>query len=89
MFNTYSKSLTEFFLGKIAVFSRVFPALFFAPASSIRRSKSVSEWTRDFHSHIPAHMVPTNIWLFSRGRRRDGNLKQQQLMIAALQMTLF
>ncbi len=62
------------FLGETKNNSRKSPALFFTPASSIRRSKPISELTRDCRRHVPTHT-------------RASNLKQQRLMMAVLHMT--
>jgi hypothetical protein len=50
------------------------PALCFAAASSIRRSKTVSELTQDCHCSVSAHTVTANIRLFSRYRQRAAGL---------------
>ncbi len=71
-------------LGDTSKFSRESPALYFAPASSIQRSKNVLELTRDCRCHVQKHMVPTNILLFSCVRQRAGILKWPRLKIAPL-----
>ncbi len=46
-------------------FSREPPELFFALASSFQRAKTITELPLDCHSHVSAHIVPMNLWLFS------------------------
>ncbi len=74
---TQSDSITQ------PLFSRVFTAFFqgFSRvlfSSHVFRSGSYKYLggATDSRGHVPAHMLPTNIWLFSPGRQRAVNLKR-------------